>query len=85
MGYNVVTLFNARSRYTLAPEFVEPEIADDLRSISKDILGEDLEPHHCRYPHGKELPYLFCGNDVQDGSSYCSGHHAICWTPARLR
>lgn len=31
----------------------------------------DLRAGHCRYPRGEEAPYLFCGQPVKDGSSYC--------------
>lgn len=38
----------------------------------------DLEPKQCRYPYGDEV-VTFCGHPVRDGSSYCPGHHALCW------
>lgn len=37
-----------------------------------------LEDNDCRFPFG-EGPFLFCGDEQQAGSSYCSHHHAICW------
>jgi len=57
---------------------------DCLHANSKNIPFIDLEPHHCRFGYGTG-PYLFCGNDKTEGSSYCAGHHVLCWTPARVR
>jgi hypothetical protein len=37
----------------------------------------DLEPHHCRYPLG-DGPFLFCGLNKTDGSSYCETHFQLC-------
>lgn len=42
-----------------------------------------LEPKHCRFPVGSGASLFFCGATRKDGSSYCSHHHARCWTPAR--
>ena len=25
------------------------------------VSFEELEDHHCRFPHGDDLPYMFCG------------------------
>jgi hypothetical protein len=38
----------------------------------------ELEGGDCRYPFG-DGPFLFCGDPAQDKSSYCSGHHEICF------
>lgn len=68
----------------LAPE---PLPADD-EQLLRDFLGIkllDLAPAQCRYPAGDRVPYLFCGQPVQDGSSYCSGHHDLCRTPTQTR
>ncbi len=35
----------------------------------------------CRYPQGEFPPYLFCGQLVQHGSSYCPYHHRLCYFP----
>lgn len=67
---------------TLHELFVAPPL-DDLRRFSKDLTFLQLEDGLCKYGYGKETPYLFCGNGVQDGSSYCPGHHEICWTPTQ--
>lgn len=42
------------------------------------VLFEYLEYHHCRFPYGDELPYLFCGKDRFKNSSYCLQHSLIC-------
>lgn len=36
----------------------------------------DLEPHHCRFPHGdpKQEGFGFCGSQVVEGLSYCASH-----------
>ena len=52
---------------------------------SLDFLGltlDELTLNQCRYPHGDSAPYLFCAQPVQDGSSYCVEHHAVCWQRA---
>jgi hypothetical protein len=41
----------------------------------------ELEDGDCRYPFGESAPYLFCGDPAQDKSSYCAGHHEICFKP----
>lgn len=38
---------------------------------------EQLRSNTCRFPHG-DGPYLFCGDPVQPGSSYCPHHHECC-------
>ena len=42
----------------------------------------DLEPGDCRYPTS-DAPFLFCGHPKQDGSSFCTPHHHLCWVPPR--
>lgn len=41
----------------------------------------DLEPHHCRFPHGDpgEEGFGFCGSDKVDGSPYCAHHSRIAY------
>lgn len=38
----------------------------------------DNSRKQCRYPRG-ETPYLFCGQPVQEGSSYCPTCHRIAY------
>lgn len=38
----------------------------------------------CWYATGGTAPnHLFCGHDKRAGSSYCTGHHFLCWEPPR--
>lgn len=38
------------------------------------LLFEDLLSHHCRWPSGHGAPYTFCGQNRDEGSSYCAAH-----------
>lgn len=49
-------------------------IIDDQSNAPVALL--DLEPHHCRWPV-QDVPYLFCADAKQDGSSYCSYHFGV--------
>jgi GcrA cell cycle regulator len=40
----------------------------------KHIAFLDLEPHHCRWPYGRRLPFTFCGCDRIARSAYCAVH-----------
>ncbi len=40
----------------------------------------DLKPSQCRYAVNDALPYLFCGQRKEPGSSYCAHHHALTHT-----
>ena len=51
---------------------------------SRDLTLEAVSDKVCRFPYGTGPEYLFCGHQVRDGSVYCSGHHAVCRTPAPL-
>lgn len=52
-----------------------------------DFIGiqfEETNKFTCMYPEGDGTHMLFCGQPKQDGSSYCSGHHRLCyWKPDR--
>lgn len=56
-----------------------------------DFLGLtiwEVNETTCRYPKGdgtEESPYLFCGNPVIEGSSFCAYCHSICWRPTKVR
>lgn len=48
-----------------------------------DFLGitfSETTNKTCMYPEGQGSEMLFCGQPRKDESSYCPGHHAICWT-----
>jgi GcrA cell cycle regulator len=38
----------------------------------------------CMYAEGDGPHMLFCGQARRDESSYCPGHHAICWVKPRI-
>jgi GcrA cell cycle regulator len=40
---------------------------------------EEIGQRDCRYPHGDRAPFLFCGQPVLEGSSYCAEHHGIAY------
>jgi hypothetical protein len=55
------------------------ELPDEL-PMQADFLGltiEEVGDHQCRYPHGEQVPYLFCGNPVKGESSWCPYHFNI--------
>lgn len=37
--------------------------------------------HHCQYPSGDtdKGDFKYCGDPVQEGSSYCGTHHRLCY------
>ena len=45
----------------------------------------DLRPAHCRWPHGDDLPYTYCGERKIDGSPYCLEHSRLAWSPNTVR
>lgn len=69
------------------PTFVEKIIDHDkleLPATAVDFIG--LENHHCRYPFGKEAPFMFCGDPTADfvlGRPYCAKHTSICFKGPR--
>lgn len=38
----------------------------------------------CMYAEGDGSHMLFCGQPRIEGSSYCAGHHAVCWIKPRI-
>lgn len=66
-----------------------------IRSIEREALkirAAEVEARHlpepepglCKYPYG-DGPFTFCGHPIQDKSSYCGPHHALCWMPPKER
>jgi GcrA cell cycle regulator len=50
---------------------------------SRGLSIIDLGAHDCRFPTGEDDgTHLFCGALVKEKSSYCPGHHAICYRSA---
>jgi GcrA cell cycle regulator len=56
-----------------------PPPLDQPQSLNLTIY--DLGEGQCRYPHGETPPYFFCGQPVQEYSSYCPFHHRLCNYP----
>lgn len=38
----------------------------------------DLANNQCRYPVTQETPFVFCGREKIEHSSYCARHHKLC-------
>ena len=54
-------------------------LPDEL-PVQADFLGltiEEVGNGQCRYPHGEQVPYLFCGGPVAGKSSWCPHHFRI--------
>ena len=55
------------------------DLPDEL-PLQADFLGltiEEVGNNQCRYPHGEQVPYLFCGQPVRGESSWCSHHFRV--------
>jgi hypothetical protein len=58
---------------TPSPELPPPIIKLEFLGLTID----EVRDGECHYPEGEHPPYRFCGQFVQDGSSYCPYHHRI--------
>lgn len=73
------------------PKITPPISQAELRTAPvepRNITLMELTKKDCRYPtQGDVAPYLFCGLPKLEGikTSYCPGHHFLCWAPARER
>lgn len=71
------------------PEDREPPQLDvDMPSPDHlDITFFDLKNNfsECRFMQGDGLAGTYCGQPVQEGSSYCSFHHRLCYTKPDTR
>lgn len=65
-------------RYTFAASVEKPMEVKLAAVVPLNVTLDELQPDECRYPYG-EGPFLFCGNPQQPDSSYCAGHHRLCW------
>jgi GcrA cell cycle regulator len=54
----------------------KPVIPDPKAAPSTGISLFDLTDATCRWPTSSDSPFTFCGCQTQDGSPYCSAHHA---------
>lgn len=81
----------SRARAALNPEPVEP--APPRETITRPephgmrlLPLEDLGTRNCKWVEGDPREsFFYCGNDVKQGSSYCPGHHAVCYMPRASR
>lgn len=68
-----------RNRRSHIPRVAVP-VAETAAAKAYEFLGIallDLERGQCRFPHGDDAPYLFCGQPAQSGASYCAHCYAI--------
>lgn len=66
-------------RFVLMPDLSYRDVKPEAGFRGLTLL--QLKEGQCRYPSGGEgdEPFLFCGQPVQEGSSYCPACHARCW------
>lgn len=85
-GYRLSPEEKAKRR----PRRKAPRISEAIASLEVAINEPlclsimELESHHCRYPVG-DFPFLYCGNVVAEGHSWCKGHCGIVYTPEDKR
>lgn len=65
-------------RYTFSESVEKPMEVKLAAVVPLSVTLDELQPDECRYPYG-DGPFLFCGNPQQPDSSYCAGHHRLCW------
>jgi hypothetical protein len=58
------------------PTFPSPPIASV--PTCEPVTFEQLNDKHCRYIAGDGPPFMFCGADKTEGSSYCVFHRQQC-------
>jgi GcrA cell cycle regulator len=44
------------------------------------LIFDDLVDSRCKYPHGEQLPFSFCGAKSVPGLPYCESHARACYT-----
>lgn len=72
----------ARKPVTPAQPAPEPSGAFVGPGLPVQYLGHN----HCRFIEGEPTAdALYCGAPVKPGASYCTEHHARCWSPYRRR
>lgn len=78
-------------RLNVPPEFpAVPPRAEAWKALpdTKPITLMELNENTCRWPVGDVSPFLYCGCEPADGSSYCAAHRALgtqAVTPASAR
>lgn len=56
-------------------------VIDQAPSSEHNCLFGDLDALRCRYPHGRRVPYTFCGAPKDPDQSYCPYHDRLCNKP----
>ena len=74
-------------RYEKAPVCKPPAVAEAAKATPRFVSLMNLLSGDCRWPMGdpRDPGFLYCGDNVRDGSSYCAAHHAIAYTPSTTR
>ena len=63
----------------VAPPPIPPEPPPVIQPEFLGLTFDELESGDCRYPEGDYVPFRFCGQFVEEGSSYCRFHrHIVC-------
>lgn len=66
---------NKMRMFTAAKIEVEALRCAEVDPLKVSLI--DLDPHQCRYPVNDVSPFLFCGHQKMDGSSYCAPHFML--------
>lgn len=73
-----------RPKLRWAPKFREQRPAEEALP-PPDFIGIPLMEttrFSCMYPEGEGAGIMFCGQMRREGSSFCLGHHRICYHKA---
>jgi GcrA cell cycle regulator len=84
VGNTVMKMDMVAQAATVTQLFAEPEfVAPTSRKLTLVQLGERT----CKWPEGDPMlsDFHFCGNDIRDGSPYCSFHSKLAFQPASER
>src|SRR4249919_3564696 len=65
------------------PRIIEPPAILELPF--RNLTVYELKNGECHYPEGDGTLVRFCGQLVQDGSSYCPHHHHVVYRPVPKR
>ena len=63
----------------------KPPILTPAESSTKLMPLVELTLATCRFPHGDEAPYLFCGSHTAEGFPYCGYHCGIAYQSAHRK
>ena len=66
-----------RKRKGAGPERIVMKVQQPRAQSDEPITIYQLGSGDCRYPSGN-FPFVFCGREQQEGSSYCPEHFRVC-------